>query len=537
MENKNSLSYESLLNRIQSVEKRLSSIESILRIEWPDDTEKIKTRTKFDEGIATEDTESKLVEHGLAWLGSIVFLFGIIFLMSYTEGLGYLISSKLIAYLSTLILLAFSYIFRNSFPILVNILNICSLLLLYYITVRLHFITEQPLISYKGIAILLLIIVIGLHLYHAIRKNSELLGGIAITLCIATGILSDSAYVTFLILTITALITLVLFYNKLWWKLHIFSLFTVYMTHLLWLFSNPVMGHPMRIVEFPQHNMLFLFGYGIIYASSMFIPKKKLESNGALISITIWNALWFSFLLLLIIPAFYKENYSWIFSAIASFCLIVAVILKLTSSRNFAPATYACFGFMALSVAVYGYSGLPNVYFLLVLQSFLVVSMALWFRSKIIVVANSILFVSILIIYLITSESVDVTNFAFAFTALATARILNWKKERLTLKTDVFRNIYLFVAFFMILFSLNNALPNDHVTLAWTATAIGFFILSILLHNFKYRYLSIATIIVTAVHLFLVDLRQMEIGFKVIAFLIFAIISIGISIFYRKMKS
>lgn len=524
---------ETLFNRIQSLENRLTKIESILRIEWQGgETENLKPTT--EEEFSVENTESNFVEYGMAWLGSIVFLFGIVFLMSYIESSGYLILSKVIAYFFALLLIAFSYFLRHSFIILVNVLNICSPLLLYYITIRLHFFTEQPLISQKEIVLVFLFIIIGMQLYNAVRKKSEFLGVIAITLSIATAIISDSTYITFLILTITAIGTHLLFYHKLWWRFHIFSLFMVYLGHLIWLFNNPIMGHTMEIVESPQHNLLFLFGYGIIYSLSIFIPKEKLESNAALISISIWNALWFSFLLLMLVPSFYKETYVMIFSAVTSYAILFAVILQLKSKRNFAPAIYACLGFMAFSIAIYGYSGLPNAYFLLVLQSLFVVSLALWFRSKIIVVANAFLFVFILLIYLITSESIDTINFAFAFTALATARILDWQKERLTLQTDIFRNIYLVIASFMILYALNQALPGQYVTFAWTATAIGFFLLSIFLRNIKYRYVSIFIIIVTGGHLFFVDLGQMGIGYRVIAFLVFAIISIAVSIYYTK---
>lgn len=526
--------YELLIEKIQSLEKRLSGIESILRIEWVSEERELKPLAKSEELNTAENTESKIVEYGLAWLGSIVFVFGIIFLMSYTESLGHQISSFVIAYSATLLLLAFSYFTRKSFPILVHVLNICSTLLFYYITLRLHFFTEHPLISSIAMDLLLLFIIIGIQAYHAIRKNSEFLGTIAIMLCIATAIFSDSTNITFLILLITAIATLILFYQKLWWRLLLFSLFMVYLTHMLWLFNNPIMGNPTRIVVMPQHNILFLLGYGIIYALSVFIPKEKLASNGVLISTSIWNALCFSFLLLLNIPSFYAENYSFIFTAIACFCLIFAVILKLKSSRTFAPATYACIGFMAFSVAVYGFSGLPDAYFLLVLQSLLVVSMALWFRSQIIVVTNSFLFGSILLIYLISAESVDVINFAFAFTAFATARILSWRKERLTLETEVFRNGYLLVVFFMVLYSLNHALPSQYVTLAWTGAAIVFFMLSVLLRKIKYRWMSILTIVVTGGHLFFIDLGQMEIGYRVIAFLVFAVISIGVSLYYTK---
>ncbi len=526
--------YDLVIEKIQTIEKRLSGIESMLRIEWVNQDGENKPSEIPEEVHSTENTESKIVEYGLAWLGSIVFLFGIIFLMGYTNSLGHLISSKVIAYSATLLMIAFSYFARHSFPILVHVLNICSMLLLYYITLRLHFFTEHPLISSKAINLLLLFILIGAQAYHAIKKKSELLGTIVISLCIITAIISDSTYITFLILVVTAISALILFYQKLWWRLLISSLFMVYLTHLLWLLNNPVLGNEMKIVESPQYNILFLLAYGIIYALSIFISREKCESNAVLISTSIWNALFFSCLIFLNIVPFYAENYALIFTAIASFCLIFAVILKLKLSRNFAPATYACFGFMAFSAAVYGFSGLPDAYFILVLQSLLVVSMALWFRSQIIVVANSFLFVSILLVYLITSGSVDVINFAFAFTAFATARILSWKKERLTLETEVFRNIYLFVVFFMVLFSLNQALPSQYVTLAWTAAAIVFFVLSIVLGKIKYRWMSILTIVVTGGHLFFIDLGQMEIGFRVIAFLVFAVISMGVSLYYTK---
>lgn len=527
--------YEYLVEKIQSLDKRLTGIESMLRIEWIDKENDKKLKSASTKEPTARDTESKIVEYGLAWLGCVVLFLGIIFLMTYIESVGYLITSKVIAYLSTLILIALSYFLRNSFPILVNVLIICNPLLLYYITLRLHFFTENPVVSQKGLILLLLIGLIGFQLYNALRKNSEFLGMIAITLCASTAIICDSAYITFLTLTLTALSALILFYQKLWWRLLTYSLFMVYITHLFWLLGNPIMGNPIRIVDLPQNNILFLFSYGIIYALSIFIPKEKLESNGVLISTSILNALSFSVLLLLITVSFYKESYTIIYITIACFCLLFGVILKLKSSRNFAPATYACFGFMALSISVYGYAGLPNVYFLLVLQSFLVVSMALWFRSQIIVIANSILFVSLLVIYLTTSPSVNVINFSFALAALATARILNWKKERLTLKTEVFRNVYLIVIFFMTLYSLSRAFPSQYVTLSWTAAAIGFFVLSIRLHKIKYRWMSVLTIIVTAGHLFFIDLAQMEIGYRVIAFLVFAVISLGVSLYYTKL--
>ena len=123
--------------------------------------------------------------------------------------------------------------------------------------------------------------------------------------------------------------------------------------------------------------------------------------------------------------------------------------------------------FVALSVTVFGIYGLPRAYFLLALQSLLVVSMALWFRSKVIVVMNTFLFIILLIVYLATVHSLDSANFAFALVSLVTARTLNWQKKRLEIKTELLRNTYLIIGFSMMLYALYKIVPGNYVTLSW----------------------------------------------------------------------
>ena len=522
-----------LIGRIEQLEKRLSRLEVALRMEW-DTGDKESVVSHKEKEDSAENTESTVVEYGLAWLGSIVFLFGIIFLKSYIDNIGYPILSNGIAYVAAFLLILVAYKQENSFPTLSNVLNICFPLLLFYITVELHYFSPEPLISGAGIVLALLLTITAYQFYNSIQKKSEFHGFIALTFGIITAILADSAYITFTILTLCALAAHLLYYYKIWWRLEIYAIIMVYLTHLLWFLGNPLVGNQTGIVESSEHNILFLFAYGIIFSLSIFIPKEKLESNISLVTISLWNALLFSGMILLISQAFYQETYAYIFSAIAAYCILFAVYLKLKSQRLFAPATYASFGFMAFSIAIYGFAGFPNTYFLLVLQSLLVVSMALWFRSKIIVIANSGLYFIILLLFLLFSESINFINFTFVMAAFATARILGWQKERLTLQTDFVRNAYLIAASILILYSLNQALPSQYVTFSWTATSILLFLLSILLKNIKYRYLSIFAFVVTGARLFFIDLGQLSVGYRVIAFLVFAIISIGVSVYYTK---
>ena len=113
---------------------------------------------------------------------------------------------------------------------------------------------------------------------------------------------------------------------------------------------------------------------------------------------------------------------------------------------------------MAMSIAFHGILGLSTgLMLLLAVPSLATVSMALWFRNRLIVVMNSLLFLLILITYLISSKSINEVNFSFALISLISARIINWKRSRLHIETDLMRNLYLIEGFFMILYALFHA--------------------------------------------------------------------------------
>jgi hypothetical protein len=408
------------------------------------------------------------------------------------------------------------------------------LILTYYVTLRLHFFSADPLIQAKSVALVLLVLVTAAQLYFALRKPNEFMAILSLIFMLTTALFYDVTHVTLPMLAAVSIISLALFSKYGWWRLLLFTLFMVYLSHVLWYLNNPVLGHPLKAVEYHQHNIIYLFIYGAVFALSLSVPNKKPVTNGVIVSIAIWNAICFTLLMLMMVLDFYESNYTWIFLLISVTCLTYSVLLKSSTERKFSPAFYACFGFMALSISVFGYSGLPEVYFFLAVQSLLVVSMALWFRSKIIVIVNTVLFITILLAYFFTSEPIHHISFMFAFVALATARIMNWKRERLTLRTDMLRNIYLASAFLTVLYALYHAVPAQYITLSWTAFAVVYFIMSILLNNVKYRWMAILTILVSSFRLFLFDFARLDTGYRIIAFLFFAVIALAVSIYYTK---
>jgi hypothetical protein len=531
----NDSNIEKLLNQYDSLEKRISLIEARLGAADIPVRQPVEEDQEIDISFGKgSDIEVKIGSHGLAWLGNIVMIFGIMFLMTYAQNLGYSLLPSILGYILAGIIFLVAYKIRKSLSHLDFMLNFSGYILAFYVTLRLHFLTPDPVISQFGIGLAMVLILIASLIVLATRKKSEFLATLAIIFLAATALFSGVTHVALTLLVCTAAVSAFLFIRKEWRHLLMVSLFLVYISHLVWLMGNPVLGNPLGVVDAHQNNLIYLFAYVAIYAFMSLAPQKDSIPERFYLSLVMWNAISFMLLVLMVVLAFFEESYAGIFAIITIICLGYSVVLYNRGTREFIPALFACFGFMAMSVSVYGYTGLPNAHLLLALQSLLVMSMALWYRSKIIVVVNTMLYLMILLIYMIAFPSVDSINIVFALVALTSARILNWQKERLTLRTDVLRNLYLIAAFFMVLFSLKQAVPAQYVTLSWTLAAAFYLVMNIILQNVKYRWMAIFTFIATAIYLFVVDLASLQVGYRVLAFLFLAAISIGASLYYTK---
>ena len=522
------------------MELRISQLESRLRIS-DEGILNDKAKTIEQDGpmpdsrfLSDEDKglESKIGRYGLAWLGNIVLLFGITFLTEYMMNLGHQFLSVILGYGAATTILFIAYYLKRSNVHLAFIFNLNGLLLLFYITLRLHFFSEVPLISDKTVSIILLMVLVSFQTYLSIRNKSQAFGVLSVIFALATAIMSDTTHFMLPLLTLTAAGVIYYFYRYDWQVLTVISIFLSYISFFMWLFGNPLMGHPMQLLQQHHSGFIYLFALGGLYSLLPVFRKNSGLADDFIMSSVIVNGLLFTLLLILIAVRFFSTDYVALFSVITISCLIYSTILKSTSDWNFASAYYALYGFMAMSVSLYGLYGFPRVYLLLSLQSLIVVSMALWFKNRLIVVMNSLLFLAILIVYLTSSKSVDAVNFSFALVALISARVINWQKLRLQIKTEFLRNQYIIVGFFMVLYALYHAVPRQFVTLSWTMAAVLYFLLSFILKNVKYRYMALGTMISTAFYLFIVDLARIEVIYRVLAFLFLAVISIGISIYY-----
>ncbi|MCF8369829.1 MAG: DUF2339 domain-containing protein [Bacteroidales bacterium] len=527
-----------LIKKIDALEKRIVKLERQKQMSHTDSTEEEDDFEPqlFKFSSSEEDhLESRFGEYGLAWLGNIVLFFGITYFVQYLQVNEFKFISPLFGFISVAGIFALAYFTRKNNPYISKIFWLNAYLLLFYVFLKLHFFTPDPVILNKGFALSLLFLVSIIWMVLAIRKAYSLLSVIAVIMFAVTAIFSDTRLIIFLSAIALSLTGTYLFYYKGWVRTLVFSILLSYSIILLWTLNNPVVGNPLHAIPDHSFGHIIVLIIAAIYSLVAIVPVKEgLFTKSNIISLVLLNGFGFVFVITHIVVTFIPENYFLLTGFIALYCILYSVLLQLRSELKINAALYALFGFVILSVTSVGIYDFPNAYFLLSIQSLLVVSIAIWFRSKFIVIMNTALFLTLLLVYLSKSVLSDEVNISFTLVALATARIINWKKERLTIRTEMIRNFYLIVAFFMVLFTLYHAVPDQYITFSWTLAAALFFVLSLVLKNVKYRYLALGTMVAAALYLFIVDLARIDLVYRVIALLFLSAISFGLSFYYAK---
>ncbi len=536
------ITQKELLDRINAFDERIGKIEAMLGAGVKAGSQAKSsihpTSSDQEEEFVNPLSESKVFEHGLAWIGSAVLLLGMMFTMMFVHNAFGGVASFVLGMASVVLTFILSGFLKKSLSYMAYMFTISAHLLLYYSILKLHFFTDNPVINNMWMVLVLLLVSIGFLFYKADAAKSQLMGFIAYALLIMTALFADQTQVTLLLFVAATGTVVFLLYKNSWDTLLILSIFMVYIGHVLWLIGNPVMGHPVGAVATPQNNLIFLFLYGIFYSVVPFLKQRGNIGPEVCNATIILNSIAFSVLLMLVVLTFYTKSYIWIFLGISILCLTYAIVLNYKIDSRFDSFFYVNFGFMALSIAVYGYSDLQGSFIFLAWQSIVVLAIAIWFRSNLIVLMNTVLFTAILMAYLIASKSLDSYNISFTLIAIASARILNWQQKRLELKTDAIRNFYLVILFFIMLYTLYNAVAKDYVTISWGLAAIAYMIMSVILKNIKYRWLSFSTLIAAVLNLFIFDISKMGVVYRIVAFICVGLIILGVSFYYtKKLKS
>jgi hypothetical protein len=236
---------------------------------------------------------------------------------------------------------------------------------------RLGFFSATPLIPDQYIVFLLLLIVVALQLAYAVRRDWQALAGMAILLLIASALFIDTTHVSLSVVAGASVVAAYLAVSRVWRLLIPFAIFLAYAAHLLWLMGNPIMGHPLQAVSEHQYNLAYLFLYATIFYLPILLEKGRSADEPYAVIMVLLNTLGFSLLVALVTLTHFQERYGAVYVGVAGFFLALAIIQWLKTRRQYAPAIYASFGYMALSIAIYGYAKMPAAFFWLSLQSLL----------------------------------------------------------------------------------------------------------------------------------------------------------------------
>lgn len=532
------LNNSELIERLNDLEIRVSQLESgvnsyqheqgsISELEVPESFKQISTGSFL---------ETKVGEYGLSWLGNIVLFFGITFLIQYISRSGYPSISTVFGYFSVATIFGIAYFLKENFPRISSIISLNGYLTAFYVTLRIYFFTEPPLINNIWIVLTLLLVIVAIQLFVAFRNNSGLLIGMSILFLASIAILSTNFHISLFITVIIAVLSVIILRRFNRTGMVYLSIIVVYIVFLLEFFSNPVMGNKLQPIEYHNYGYIYLIIVASIFSIISLFEETENLLKGRIVGFIITNGFGFSLLLTLYIITFFKEDYSIYVGVIAALALIFSIFLQIRSNWKISASLYALYAFVLFSIMIHGINSFPRAYFLLAFQSLLVVSVAIWFRSKFIVIMNTLLFAILLVFYLSNAIILDGVNISFSIVALITARILNWKRDRLTIKTSLLRNVYLVIGFIMVLITLYNLIPDRYITLSWTVAAVLYFVFSFILKNVKYRYLALGTMVASIFYFFIIDLARIELVYRIVALMFLAIISIGISIYYSKRK-
>jgi len=221
---------------------------------------------------------------------------------------------------------------------------------------------------------------------------------------------------------------------------------------------------------------------------------------------------------------------------IAVLLLGIAYVFWTREKSSFSTFLYAMTGYMALSIALIKWFDSPEVFVALSLQSLIVIATAIYFSSKFIILANCLIFIGIIFGYIAVSEVEQGMSIGFGIVALVSARILNWQKERLTLKTEFMRNSYLAIAFTILPYALFYLAPDKFVAVAWVALSLFYYGLFLFFGNRKYRWMGHSTLLLTALYAVLIGTAKLESHYRIITFLVLGSIMIIVSLIFSYIR-
>ncbi|TSA28462.1 MAG: DUF2339 domain-containing protein [Ignavibacteriales bacterium] len=527
-----------LITYLKNLEARISRVEEKLNLENLPSENNFELPPLMPQNISerADSLETQIGQFWFAKVGIVILAIGIIFLMTFPYQNLPSFFPSLIGYVLVGFLFWLSNYWKSSLQFISQYIFGGALLLLFFSTLRLHFFSSNPTVENPTLELLMLIAVSIFHISFSFKRKSIYLMAFGISLISITALIGDFYWLIFFILVLISGWSVYLKRILDWNSFYTYAILLVYITHFVWFIGNPVAGNKIALQSSPLINIYFLLLYCLIYAyGNLSGNRNEKESVNSILN-TLLNSFLCFFLLLIIALSKFSSTVALSELIASSVFLLLSIMFYERQKSKYSTFFYAILGYTALSVAIVNNFPKPEYFVWLSWQSLVVVATALWFRSKIIIVANFIMYLMIFFSYLVLEEKIGAIALGFGIVALISARILNWQKHRLDLTTDAMRLSYLGSAFIIFPYALYHIVPKDYVGLSWTIVAIGYYVMSIILKNKKYRWLALLTFLLTVVYILFVGTTNLDPSYRIISFMFLGIVLLAISILYAKRK-
>ena len=534
-----------LLERLARLEERLARIEEHLGLKptpaQPETAALENAGQATGGGVVAKEQDELEFELGQTWfakVGIVVLALGMAFLLTFPYAGLPAIAPALFGYVLAGGLFLLAYIWRASFDLVSRYLRGAGMALLFFTTLRLFYFGPESVLeasSVAGASLLILILVVNTTV--ALRRNSPYLFGLVLTTGFATALAVGSTWFVLVLIALLCALSVYASARNNWEWLPLYCAALTYPAYLSWAINNPHLGNTIGFVSSTHVSVYFTLGYAIIIAAGILLRHDREQERIPAIAASFLNGgACYVVFLMHTTGAFAADIVPDHLLASLIF-LSLAVTFWIREESRYATFAYAMLGYLALSVAIVKTFDVPVVFVWLSVQSILVVATAIWFRSRFIVVANFVIFLLIVAGYIVVAKEESGISLGFGLVALASARILNWKQDRLELKTEMMRNAYLALAFAVFPYALYHLVPRAYVSLSWVGIAVFYYMMNLIVRKQKYRWMGHLTLVLTVLYVVIIGIAQLEPVYRIISFLVLGTVLLVVSLVFTRIRN
>ncbi len=427
-------------------------------------------------------------------------------------------------------------LWRQSFDLVSRYLRAAAMALLFFATLRLYFFSPSPALTTTTIpGKMAMLTAAALNLAIALWRQSTYLIMLGLSMAYLTIGLLNSVWILFPALLLLSALVVGVWVRHRWPVLLLFGIFATYLTYALWVIHR-WQGQDFRLLTDPPAMVVYILLLGMVLASPPFFNRDQEEKDPFLVVSALLNAgLCYGLFTIHSLVAL-SANLGLAHLIASGVFLGQAALLWVVRRSQLVCFFYAIIGYLALSICLLKAFAMPNVFVWLSVQSAVVVTTALWFRSRLIVMANFFIYLMVVAGYLAVARHENGISLGFGLVAIYSARLLNWKKERLHLRTEMMRNAYLVCVFAVFPYALYFLTPRAYIAVSWIGLGGIYYLLSFILHNQKYRWMGHFTLVLTIFYVLIVGIVQLKPGQRIFSFFALGTVLVAVSMTFSRYR-